>query len=79
MSGILKRIWPWSKIARLEAELELEREFSASCMFYLDEIEPNVKHIRLAGKLYMMGIDTCSTVERAPSMGCVARGTVTEL
>lgn len=86
---IFNRIWPWSRIAKLETELEAERqrhdrtdEFASACLAYIDQIEPGVQHIRLSNKLYCMGVDHCNVVERDRttfSVGCVAKGTETEL
>jgi hypothetical protein len=64
--NILSRIWPWSKIQRLEKEVENQRfyhsktsDFAAQCLAYIDHLEPDVQHFRFQGKLFCMGVDYC--------------------
>lgn len=67
---ILDHIWPWSEILRLkDTEQELrdrlivEYHFGDCCIHYLDIFEPNLRHTRMDGKLYMLGEDSASVFE----------------
>ncbi len=72
--NILSRIWPWSKIQRLEEEVENQRfyhsktsDFAAQCLAYIDHLEPGVQHFRFNGRLYCMGVDYCNEVICVPN------------
>ena len=54
---ILNHIWPWSKIRRLERELEAESEFSSACLTYLDSADPGTQHVRFNNELHCVGVD----------------------
>ena len=74
---ILNHIWPWSRIAKLEAELEAERqrhdrtdEFASSCLAYLNRAEGDafgIKFIRFNDELYILDADSVKRVHRVPS------------
>lgn len=68
--NILFRIWPWSEIRRLKAQLASEREFGDACLFYLNEHvdgdggKLGVIFIRCDGKLYFMDANRTFVVEK---------------
>lgn len=73
MNWLLNHLWPWSVLRlqratldEMHATIKRESEFSESCIAYLDQIEPDVRHIRLSGKLYMMSADKTFVFIRHP-------------
>lgn len=55
-------IWPWSKFDRLEKKIKqaeesahTSHEFSVLCLQYLDSIQPEVKHIQMENRLFVIG------------------------
>lgn len=55
--NLLKRIWPWSKIARLEKYLANESRKVKMTLAYLDQLYPECKHSIFDGKLYIWHVD----------------------
>jgi hypothetical protein len=71
MNWLLTRIWPWSEIRDLRRQRDSvnghflkAQEFGDACCALLDQVHTPWRHIRLDGKLYIMGVDTTSVMER---------------
>lgn len=55
--NLLNRIWPWSKIARLEDELVAERYSVRMLLAFLDRAEPGVRHVIFNHRFYSVTVD----------------------
>jgi hypothetical protein len=71
MNWILDHLWPFSVIRELRRQRDSvnahflkAQEFGDACCALLDQVHTPWRHIRLDGKLYIMGVDTVSVMER---------------
>lgn len=66
LRSLLSRLPLISQLAELRAlrqRIADETRFSQTCLAYLDQVEPGLRHIRCSSRLYLVGVDTFSEVE----------------
>lgn len=73
MNWLLDHLWPWrtirlyrATIDEMHATIKRESEFSETCLAYIDQIEPDIRHIRLMGQLYLLSGDRTFMFIRHP-------------
>ena len=77
--NIFKHIWPWSELERLRRQCHDHWEFGEACLFYLDFIEPQNKHLRFNDQLFLMAPKDTQVIRREEpgarhSVGCLESG-----